>query len=87
MMHDNMLDYPEGELTQAAISMEDIRQVKSLYTCSVHAKHVLGTSLIDTLISFLGSFCSYYITLYNFNTFVNQFLDNLILQFNIIARL
>lgn len=30
MMHDNMLDYPEGELTQAAMSMEDISEIWGL---------------------------------------------------------
>ncbi|XP_022343049.2 tRNA-dihydrouridine(20) synthase [NAD(P)+]-like [Crassostrea virginica] len=30
MMHDNMLDYPEGELTQAAMSMEDISKIWGL---------------------------------------------------------
>ncbi|XP_062619891.1 tRNA-dihydrouridine(20) synthase [NAD(P)+]-like [Saccostrea cucullata] len=30
MMHDNMLDYPEGELTQAAMSMEEISEIWGL---------------------------------------------------------
>ncbi|XP_062605876.1 tRNA-dihydrouridine(20) synthase [NAD(P)+]-like [Saccostrea cucullata] len=30
MMHDNMLDFPEGELTQAAMSMEEISEIWGL---------------------------------------------------------
>lgn len=65
MMHDNMLDYPEGELTQAAMSMEDIRQVTSQLSINMFCTRNTWNFInnLDTLISYLRSFCSYIIAL------------------------